>query len=289
MAVFTKGSERIVSNVPEDTSYYLSRGYNLEGSNGTALVPAGEDLRDYGFDAQQEGTEILPVPTADPVPVGPLTALDVGVIPVAGGVIRATQLATRVPSLIRPQYLTWLAAHSVGMRLSWASLPWWLRQALQGMGLTGVVVLVDSLLGPDIDIPFFPSLPLGRGDAMAPPRDVDIQIGGHVIHGRQIIGSWNTNPTDPANGQVFYRLDGGWLATQKKSGVWKTWKPKKPIVLFADGAKDLKTMLRADAALNKQAKKLATMLNRRAPRSRKAEKKAIPLNIVQGSGRLIDI
>jgi len=112
---------------------------------------------------------------------------------------------------------------------------------------------------------------------------VDIQIGNQPpgMHAH-VVGSW------VANGVTFYRLADGKLAVQNKRGRWKVWKPKKPIVLYADGASSLKMMLRADRALNKQAKKIAAMLNRRAPRPKSRKKDDNPTIIVQGSGRVID-
>lgn len=74
-----------------------------------------------------------------------------------------------------------------------------------------------------------------------------------------IVGQWT------ANGVRFYRLSDGKIAVQRKNGTWKVWRPKKPIVLYAGGASNLKTFLRADSALDKQAKRLKKALNRRAP------------------------
>jgi hypothetical protein len=112
---------------------------------------------------------------------------------------------------------------------------------------------------------------------------VDIQVvSPSPLQQVQVVGSW------VANGVTFYRLADGKLAVQNKKGRWKVWRPKKPIVLYADGASNLKTMLRADKALNKQAKKIAAMLNRRAPKRRTSKKDDQPTIIVQGSGRVID-
>jgi hypothetical protein len=74
---------------------------------------------------------------------------------------------------------------------------------------------------------------------------------------RRVVGSW------VANGVVFYRLDNGQYAVQNKHGVWKVWRPKKPIVLFATGADDLHTLIKADRVIQKQASKLAKTLRNR--------------------------
>ena len=95
-----------------------------------------------------------------------------------------------------------------------------------------------------------------------------------------VVGSWT------ANGVTFYRLADGRLAVQNKRGRWKVWRPKKPIVLYASGAKDLNTMLRADRALNTQAKKIAAVLNRRAKPRQRAIKAAAP-TVIAIDGRAI--
>lgn len=93
-----------------------------------------------------------------------------------------------------------------------------------------------------------------------------------------------------ANGVVFYRiLESGRLAVQNKKGRWRVWKPRRPIVLYADGARDLKTMLRADKALNKQSKKIASMLNRRSGTRKTTKKDTRPIIIQRGSGQVIDV
>lgn len=112
---------------------------------------------------------------------------------------------------------------------------------------------------------------------------IDIQIGSNPLQPVQVVGSW------VANGVRFYRLADGKLAVQNKKGRWKVWRPRKPIVLYADGASSLKTMLRADKALTKQAKKIASMLNRRAPRKAKSSSKPHPGVILPGSGVVIDV
>jgi len=172
----------------------------------------------------------------------------------------------------------------------WNSLPSIVRSALLQVGIG-----VGALIAFNGDIPFI-TLP-GQGgpsDPLLPmpttgPGAVDIQVGatGHLhALGVTIVGSWNTNPKDPANGVIFYRLSDGKLAVMNKKGRWKVWKPRKPIVLYADGASNIKTMLRADRALAKQAKKIAAMLNRRAPRSKKSSPKS-PIIIESGPGNVI--
>ena len=163
----------------------------------------------------------------------------------------------------------------------WNSLPSLVRTALTQIGIG-----VGALIAFSGDIPFI-ELP-GQGDKTLVPFDasqegVDIQIlptQQNPLAQVQVVGSW------VANGVTFYRLADGKLAVQNKRGRWKVWRPKKPIVLYSDGASNLKTMLRADKALNKQAKKIAAMLNRRAPRTRKTSQKP-GIIIESGPGNVI--
>jgi len=170
----------------------------------------------------------------------------------------------------------------------WNSLPSVVRTALTQVGIG-----VGALIAFNGDIPFI-TLP-GQGSGLPVPLGpelppVDIQVGGHLhALGVTIIGSWNTNPTNPAMGVTFYRLSDGKLAVQNKKGRWKVWKPKRPIVLYAGGASNLKTMLRADKALNKQAKKIAAMLNRRAPRRKSAATSAPNPIILGNNARVVDV
>lgn len=174
---------------------------------------------------------------------------------------------------------------------TWNSLPSVARSALTQVGIG-----VGALIAFNGDIPFITLPGQGQGDpgaegAIVPGGGaVDIQVGGHAMHGAAIVGSWNTNPRNPELGVTFYRLANGWLAVMNKKGRWKTWKPKKPIVLYADGASNIKTMLRADKALARQAKQIAAFLNRRGPKTRSSSKKADPKTlIIQGSGKVIDV
>ena len=225
---------------------------------------AGDDMRDFEVSKAVLRTS---EPFTEP-PVGD---------PSPGAIVAVSSLGARLPALIRPQFLGWVGGLTVGARLTFASLPWWLRQALTGLGLTGVTIAVDEAL----EAAGLPSLP---GSFIGP------QIEGQTIPGinvapaqSQIVGSW------VANGVRFYRLMDGKLAVQNKRGRWKVWRPKKPIVLYASGASNLKTMLRADKALNKQAKQIAAMLNRRA-RPRRQSSKSDPSVIIQGrNARVIDV
>jgi len=238
----------------------------VAGSPVTIALPAniepGADTRDY------EVVETAVEPTMNGP--GPAT-------PYAGAGIALTGRTLR------------LIMGGGGGRLTaaiWNSLPSWGRTALTQVGIG-----VGAMIAFSGDIPFvtLPGQEAAVTPFIGPPEaPVDIQIGGTLpspMMGVQVVGSWNTNPSNPSQGVTFYRLSNGWLAVQNKKGRWKTWKPKRPIVLYASGASNLKTMLRADRALNKQAKKIAAMLNRRAPRKKTTPKPGIIIE--SGPGNVI--
>lgn len=149
-------------------------------------------------------------------------------------------------------------------RLHWSRLPGWAQAALSGAG-----IVVGSIVGGEVVEGIMDSDSNGRGNAEIEhiplvPGGPDVGHPG-IDPSHHAIGSW------VANGVTFYRLADGRLAVQNLKGRWKVWKPKKPIVMYSDGASSLKTFLRADRALDKQAKRLAKALNRRAPRSRRSQ------------------
>lgn len=234
----------------------------------TGGLQAGDDLRDF----------VSPVSLIDPnaitdefgVPAPPGEPFGGAAIAIAGRALR-------------------LIVGGGGGRLTaatWNSLPSLVRSTLTQIGIG-----VGALIAFNGDIPFI-TLP-GQGASVEPfigpvltNRPVDIQVGAmsaNPLQGVQVVGSW------VANGVTFFRLADGKLAVQNKKGRWKVWRPRKPIVLYADGASSLKTMLRADKALNKQAKKIAAMLNRRAPRKAKALKTAHPAVLLPSAGHVIDV
>lgn len=178
---------------------------------------------------------------------GPMTGVLGGLV--AGGGIAAAMAVLRV-ALRGATRVT--AAH-------WSALPNWARTVLVAAGIGVGYELAQELPGIRDIVPGGEAFPIGIpgvGDSSRPDLN--------AILGVTVIGSWR------ANGVTFYRLSDGKLAVQNKHGRWKVWKPKKPIVLYASGATDIPTLLRADNALNKQSKKIAKMLNRRAPKPRKS-------------------
>jgi len=149
---------------------------------------------------------------------------------------------------------------------AWGQLPNWGRVVLSGLGV-GVGYELVSQLWEDNDVPIEGigsigangNMPGGLAQAHS-PHLVDGHLGAHII------GGW------VANGVNFYRLSDGKLAVQNKHGKWKVWKPKRPVVLMPGGASDLRTLLRADAIVTKQAKKIKKMLDRRTLAPKRAPK-----------------
>lgn len=213
-----------------------------------SIAAPGDDLRDFTggvFNPVDKGVSIG-------MPLGPG-------LPAAVAPILLSRLLILLPSFFRNRVLTFFRAFSQNAVIAWERLPNWMRVAMVAVGLTGVGIVVDEVFfdGPNLPVP---------GD-----------VGGHLPEmpgGGHIVGTWQ------ANGVIFYRLSDGKLAVQNKHGRWKVWRPKKPIVLMPGGAGDLRTLLRADAVLNKQAKKIAAMLNRRTGGSRRKSAEKTPSTIV---------
>lgn len=234
------------------------------------LLQSGDDLRDFQPVSLLTGDN--PVTDEFGIPVDAGNEAAVTAITLAGRALR-------------------LVLGGGGGRLTsalWNSLPSMLRTALTQVGIG-----VGAMIAFSGDIPFI-TLP-GQGGTSIAPFDagseggaviptVDIQVGAaSPLQSVQVVGSWI------ANGVTFYRLADGKLAVQNKKGRWKVWRPKRPIVLYSDGATNLKTMLRADKALNKQAKKIAAMLNRRAPRRKTAAPSSTTPIILGNNARVVDI
>ena len=165
-------------------------------------------------------------------------------------------------------------------RLAYSRLATWQKFVLQAGGVViGTVLsneLVDRLMGGDEDGVGGAQLQLPAGGV---PGLVGPLVGQHAdiggVHlGAHVIGQW------VANGVTFYKLSDGKQAVRRKNGTWRIWKPKKPIVIYADGSSSLKTLLRADAAVTRQAKKLYAMLQRRANPTRRTRKKAEPATTI---------
>lgn len=160
------------------------------------------------------------------------------------GEVSLNDLLARIPPELRSMVGGWFGS-KVG-KVGWSALPTWLKAVLIGIGVVAGTAIVVGVA-----------------------RNIGSNGSGAVIQGAPgvpVIGQWT------ANGVTFYRLMDGRISVVNSKGRVKTWRPKKPIVLYANGAGSLNTYLRADSALNKQSKRLQKALNRRAPRPRKAKK-----------------
>ena len=127
----------------------------------------------------------------------------------------------------------------------WARIPSWIKV---GLAFLGIQEGMEFVLDGDDETALVPQ---ASGGSLVLQDGLPAGV----------IGSWT------ANGVTFYRLVDGRLAVQNKRGRWKVWRPKKPIVIFAGGVGDLRTLLRADKAIDAQSKKLDNMLNRRTRRT----------------------
>lgn len=209
---------------------------------GAMPLEPGADLRDFGGDLG-----------------GGDAAMALAAVPVAGaGAMLLSRLLAMLPAALRTGVSAAIKSlGGVGARIGWNRLPPLVQQLLIFSGVTaGVDILIDT--GPD-----------DRGIIQLPGTS-DLSLGNMGAMGVSIVGSWT------ANGVKFVKLSDGRLGAQNKRGVWKFWRPKKPIVLFASGAKDINTYLRADAALNRQSKRLKAAISRRVPTARRQPK------VVQG-------
>lgn len=224
---------------PSSVLPYIGSGFGPETIQPIALPP-GADLRDYDLTpAVRVGAQVDGDGAVPPI-------LGVG----AGGTIGVSALLAfirRFAPSIAGRLEQWAAGFTRGARVGWQQLPSWLKQALAILGVSTAFDVIMDL--PGVPGPGLPGL--GGGP--------------ELVMGVQVVGSWT------ANGVRFYRLIDGRLAVQNSKGRWKVWRPKRPIVIYAGGASKLTTMLKADAALNRQSKKVKKMLDRRVggrPRSR---------------------
>ena len=192
-----------LSATPDERDrFYLDAGFDPN----LPVIDNGTDgsfvrfRQDPPFDATQEGggdyqpgddmrdPPTVVVPTAIPVPVPPLTALDVGVIPVVG----ALSVAGRSLRLIMT---------GGGGRLlaaTWNSLPPVSRAALAqvGIGIGTIVAFRGDIPFIDVSrevnngiVPF----DAGSEGGASIPGIVDIQIGANPLQPVQVVGTWVAN------------------------------------------------------------------------------------------------
>lgn len=112
-------------------------------------------------------------------------------------------------------------------------------------GISTAVGIIDQLL---------PGSGAGIG-AYLPGRSTEVALrsaraGGTLMQSggasAPSVGSWTTGTA------VFYRLQNGKIGTVKKNGVWKEWRPYKPVVIPRKW--NARTMGRVATALKRQKK-----------------------------------
>ncbi|PCH75931.1 MAG: hypothetical protein COB96_07400 [Planctomycetota bacterium] len=123
------------------------------------------------------------------------------------------------------------------------AVPGWLRTILAALGLGEIIEIF-------VDIP-------DLGDIFGGPA-----FGGREDPVTAMVEAMTVSTWD-ANGVEFHRLSDGRLAVRNKHGVWKIWRPRKPVVLFTTGNANLKDILKADRILQKEAKKISKLLRNR--------------------------
>lgn len=231
---------------PENVDQMVAQGWSLAGGGG--IDPSDPGVF-YGEGSLDIGGGSAPVSAGAVTP----TALAVGGVAVGAALIilRFSAIAARfgvgvarqlfqVVRQIIPGGGKTMATRGTAF---WTRIPPWLRTTLNTLG---VVAGYDILFDDDSD----------GGAAVVPSGGVP-GTGMAMTPGVTVIGTW------VANGITFYRLSNGYLAVQNSKGRWKTWKPKRPIVLMPSGAGDLRTLLRADRVVNTQIKKLDKIIRRR--------------------------
>jgi len=163
---------------------------------------------------------------------------------VAAGITAISVLGPRIPAVWAILRGTG-ASMTLGRIISWSSLGGLIKTALIFLGLTeGFDILVD-MDGPGPDTGIIGGFGGGQGDPI-----------GQMVEA-MTVSTWD------ANGVKFHRLSDGRLAVRNKHGVWKIWRPKKPVVIMPTGQNSMVDILRADRILQNQAKKIQKLLRNR--------------------------
>lgn len=258
------------------------------------------------FYALHEGVLAVPQPTtAPPLFVDPVereSLQDIQVALTAGGGGAAIRGGLAMGSLLR-ELITRLgvargtAAFEVVRRTlgpagtmtatQYNRLPARLRDALLQAGLTaGAIAAVPLIWGGDeeeddvfldeetealiaelMDNGPIPMLPAVQG----------------MMFGGGIVKAWTAGSFKNGQPIRFYRTADGRVWVQRENGTWKSFTYKKGVMIYSDGATTLRSFLRADRALDHQAKQLRRALDRRAPRRQPRALKA-PTIIETGPG-----
>lgn len=176
---------------------------------------------------------------------------------------------------------------AAGIAIKFSRLPGPLQTIIKAAGFEQVVDWTIPLDLPSVgDIPgwFFNAfsdqegVTAEAGDYVAETGIATIGTGSSIMLPQtSVVGSWKAGTV------TFYRLANGSIAVQRLNGTWRVFRYRKPIVLYSDGAGNLRTFLRADAALDRQAKQLDKALRRRNGGRRSPRR--VPKTIVLESGK----
>ena len=225
----------------DDVSYPALPGGGLVGGQlgpETGIIPPG---------APDDPDRFYDDPTIGQGPAGTPVVM-------AGTVVRLSSLVPRIPSSWLPAVGRLASQLGMNVRVMWSQLPGWLKPLLTWLGVeAGIELLIDWGEG-DIGL-----IPIGGGGVgSSPPRSY--QVGDMVEVGEdryQVASMWH------AAGWPFYRFTDGHQGVMNKHGVWKVWKPRKPVVLFATGPSDIRDVLKADSIIEKTLNRAKVSLRRR--------------------------
>jgi hypothetical protein len=101
----------------------------------------------------------------------------------------------------------------------------------------------------------------GQGDGAMVPFGTGMQPMGWAI-----VKTWAAGHFKDGRPIRFFRLSNGLNYAERENGTWKPFRYKRGVMIYSDGATTLQHFLRADRALDHQAKQLRRALDRRAPR-----------------------
>ena len=209
----------------------LQQWLEVQGGSPTALgVGPAADLF-YG-----EGVGGTLAPSQSMLPAVPMVAG-------AAVVVTLAMLVARYGTLIGTGVWTALRGLGVAGRVQWSRLPGWLKTALAFLGISEGGELILEGLDDGVDLLPLPGWPWGGGGA---PDHPAAQLHGGVVK------SWR-----PTGNLWMARYADGYMGAQRKDGTWTTWKPKKPIVIFTNGSKDIRESIRAFTASSKQLAKVS--------------------------------
>lgn len=203
----------------------------------------------FGFSATGDAAvEPPPASGGSPIPPAPPAFGGGAMVPaLPGGSAVGTALSAIASKL--PQAVIRII-QTVGGK--WGAMPGWVQQILVVLGVTeGTDIILDVVDGgAGSNLPALPT-----GNPMQTFADGALMDPQHGL----IVKQWRA-PRE--GGTYFVKFADGWQAAWSPTRqAWKYWKPRKPIVMYSDGARTPQEAQRAFNALKKQAKKLKPMVD----------------------------